>query len=127
MELVPPFGAQARIAHNFFLTKVAVGVVSAVGAVSYDGLSGMWERVEARLGSLVIKPIYGRAEVAEREEFLTLLTEEQGSQKLVVDTSRIPKQKWRPHLMEEDWVVPCQAMCQSIWGGRVDRSARKKS
>ena len=36
------------------------------------------------------------------------------SQHRCQNTSKIPEEKWRPPLMEEDWVVLCQAMYQSI-------------
>ena len=56
----------------------------------------------------------GSASVVEGEDVLTLHPEERGSQKLFVDTSRIPKEKWGPPLMQEDWVALCQALYQSI-------------
>ena len=35
-------------------------------------------------------------------------------QNLFVETSRSPAEKWGPPLMEENWVVLCQALYQSI-------------
>ena len=43
-----------------------------------------------------------------------LRPEEQDSQTLFVDTRRIPTEKCGPPLMEEDWVVLCQALTRSI-------------
>ena len=40
---------------------------------------------------------------------MALRPEEEGTQTLFVNTSNIPKEKWRPPLMEENWVVLCQA------------------
>ena len=42
------------------------------------------------------------------------LHQEQGTHKLFVKTSKIRKEKRRSSLMEEDWVVFCQALFQSI-------------
>ena len=53
----------------------------------------------------------GHACVVGGEEVLTLILEEQGTHKLFVDTST---EKWSPPVTEEDWIVLCQALCQSI-------------
>ena len=57
---------------------------------------------------------YPEACVIEGEEVLTLRPEERGTQKLFVNTKQIPRGIWGPPLMEEDWVVLCQALYQSI-------------
>ena len=47
---------------------------------------------------------------------MTLRPSKQGSQKLLVHTSKIPREKWIPLLMQEDWVVSCQALYPlTIW------------
>ena len=53
-------------------------------------------------------------EVYKHAEVMTLRPEEQGTRKLFVNPSKIPKGKRRSHLMEEDWAVLCQALFQSI-------------
>ena len=45
---------------------------------------------------------------------LTLHRELQETQKLFVDTSKIRDEKREPPLMEEDWVVLCQALYKEI-------------
>ena len=45
------------------------------------------------------------AVVIEGEEVMTVRAEEQGTQTLFVNASKVPKDTWRPHLMEKDWVV----------------------
>ena len=55
---------------------------------------------------------FAEAMVSEGEEVLTLRPEDRGTQKLFVDTDQIPEEK-RPPLMDEDWVVLCQALFQS--------------
>ena len=52
---------------------------------------------------------------------LSLRREEQGTQKLFVDTSKIPDDKWRFPLMEEE----CQASYQAA--GVVNGESRTKS
>ena len=54
------------------------------------------------------------AMVIEGEEVLTLRPEERGTQHMFVSTDEFPKGKWKPPLMDEDWVVLCRALCQSI-------------
>ena len=60
------------------------------------------------------KDVYIQAVVIEGGEATTLRPEEQGTKQLFVNRSKIPKEKWRRPLMEEDWVVLCQALNQSI-------------
>ena len=49
--------------------------------------------------------------MVEGEKVLTLRLEVQGGQKLFVDASGIRQKVWPP-LVEEDWIVLCQAQCQ---------------
>ena len=60
------------------------------------------------------KDVHIQAVVIEGGEATTLHPEEQGTKQLFVNRSKIPKEKWRPALMEENWVVLCQAVNQSI-------------
>ena len=62
------------------------------------------------------KVTHPRASVTEGDNVLTLRLDELGAQKLFVDTSKAPAGQWRPPLVEEDWVVPCQALYQAIGG-----------
>ena len=52
--------------------------------------------------------------VIEGVEVLTLRPEERGTQKLFVNTDKIPKEKWEPPLTDEGGVVLCQALYPSI-------------
>ena len=45
-----------------------------------------------------------------KKDVLTLCPEETGAHRLFVDTPKISGEKWRPPLMEEDWIVLCQAL-----------------
>ena len=49
---------------------------------------------------------------SKEKRFLTL--RQGGTQTLFVNTDKIPKEKWGAPLMDEDWVVLCPALCQSI-------------
>ena len=60
------------------------------------------------------KEVYTHTEVIENEEVMTLRPEEQWTQKLFVNTLKIFGDNWGPPLMEEDWVVLCQALCHPI-------------
>ena len=51
-----------------------------------------------------------KAAVIEGEELLGLCQDEQGTHQLLVNTSKIPKDNWRPPLLEEDRVVLRQAL-----------------
>ena len=57
-----------------------------------------------------LKEVYKHAEVIDVEEVMTLRPDEQGTAKLMVNTPKIPKGKWEPSLMEEDWALLCQAL-----------------
>ena len=59
------------------------------------------------------------ATVVKGEEVMALRPEEQGTQQLFVNTSKIPKGEWGPHLMEEDG---CHYFSQSR--EEVDRCTR---
>ena len=52
------------------------------------------------------------AVVIEGEEVLTLRPQERGTQKFFVTTDKIPDGKWRPPLMDEDWVALCESLYQ---------------
>ena len=63
--------------------------------------------------------------VTEGEDILTLCFKERGTQKLFVDTDKITPFKMGQPLMDEDWVVLCQALYQSVGEKECDRNARK--
>ena len=52
--------------------------------------------------------------VIEGEEVLTLRPQERGTHELFVTTDKIPGGKWRPPLMDEDWVALCQSLYLKI-------------
>ena len=56
---------------------------------------------------------YKDAMVIEGDEVLIVRPEERGTQNILVNTDKIPRGKWRPLSMFEDWVVLCQALYQS--------------
>ena len=70
---------------------------------------------------------YTEACVIEGEDALTrrLKREELEKKKNFVNTEQIPRGKWGPPFMEEDWVVLCQALYHSIgeeeWTGMHER------
>ena len=65
--------------------------------------------------------------MVEGEEVLTLHLDEQGTQPLFLDTNQ---KKWRPPLMEEEWVVLRQALYQSIredeWNAMQESLKRRR-
>ena len=86
--------------------------------ISVDNTRASVTMGELRQHEEVVLPAFNGehkdAMVTAEEQVLTLRPEERGTHNLFVNTDEDSKRKLGPPLMDEDWLVLCQALYQSI-------------
>ena len=95
------------------LAEALLTFISVDNAVALVTMGELVQFKEVRKGVLPSFRWYGDAKAIQGEEVMTLRPEAQGTRKLTVPRRR-SQRTWGPPLMEEDWVVLCQAPYQSI-------------